>query len=138
MDKRVIDNLTSALSDEKALKEYRPIPFWSWNDKLDVSELRRQIRWMKEQGFGGYFMHARSGLITDYLSNEWFDCIEACIDEGKRSVWTVGLTTKTAGQVVSSAVNFWKKSKIAISICLIRSAILIRMLLCLIALKTTK
>lgn len=84
MDKRVIDNLTSALSDEKALKEYRPIPFWSWNDKLDVSELRRQIRWMKEQGFGGYFMHARSGLITDYLSNEWFDCIEACIDEGKK------------------------------------------------------
>lgn len=64
--------------------KFRPIPFWSWNDKLEIPELIRQIGWMKEQGFGGYFMHARGGLTTEYLSDEWFDCIEACVDEGDR------------------------------------------------------
>ena len=30
--------------------KYRPIPFWSWNDKLDPEELRYQIREMHKQG----------------------------------------------------------------------------------------
>lgn len=65
------------------LDEYRSLPFWSWNDKLEEKELVEQIKWMKEQGFGGYFMHARGGLITEYLSKEWFDCIKACCDKGE-------------------------------------------------------
>lgn len=84
MEQKNIENITSILKTEENVKKYRPIPFWSWNDKLDAQELRRQIRWMKEQGFGGYFMHARSGLITEYLSDEWFDCVKACVDEGKK------------------------------------------------------
>ncbi len=64
--------------------EYRGHPFWSWNDKLEPEKLRRQIREMKRVGLGGYFMHARGGLITEYLSDEWFECIEACVDEGKK------------------------------------------------------
>ena len=35
-------------------------------------------------GLGGFFMHSRVGLNTPYLSEEWFDCIRACIDEAKR------------------------------------------------------
>ena len=61
--------------------EFRPVPFWSWNDRLDISELRRQIREMHEAGIGGFFMHARSGLRTKYFSPEWFDAVRACIDE---------------------------------------------------------
>lgn len=64
--------------------KYRPIPFWSWNDRLDNGLLRQQIRQMAKAGLGGYFMHARGGLGTDYLSHEWMKCIEACIDEGKK------------------------------------------------------
>lgn len=64
---------------------YRSHPFWSWNDKLDPDELRRQVRAMKEAGLGGYFMHARGGLKTEYLSDEWFDCISSCIDEGEKN-----------------------------------------------------
>lgn len=63
--------------------KYRPIPFWSWNDKLEIPELEYQIEEMKKAGMGGYFMHARSGLKTTYLSEEWFDCIEAGIKKGK-------------------------------------------------------
>ncbi|WFR56358.1 glycosyl hydrolase [Anaerocolumna sp. AGMB13025] len=63
--------------------QYRPIPFWSWNDKLNKEELKYQIEEMKEAGVGGYFMHARSGLKVDYLSEEWFDCIKTGLDKGK-------------------------------------------------------
>ena len=65
-------------------KEYKPTPFWSWNDKLDPHEHRTQINEMYQAGSGGYFMHARGGLLTEYLGTEWFDCVEACIDEGKK------------------------------------------------------
>ena len=44
--------------------EYRPAPFWSWNDALAPDELRHQIRCMREAGLGGYFMHSRTGLAT--------------------------------------------------------------------------
>ena len=64
-------------------KKYRPIPFWSWNEKLDISETKRQIRIMHEAGLGGYFMHARGGLQTDYMGKEWFDNVKIGIDEGK-------------------------------------------------------
>ncbi|MFW6152418.1 MAG: hypothetical protein ACOC6C_05530, partial [Verrucomicrobiota bacterium] len=64
--------------------EYRGAPFWSWNGKLEPEELRRQIRIMHKMGLGGFFMHSRVGLATPYLSEEWFDCVRACIDEAKK------------------------------------------------------
>jgi hypothetical protein len=63
-------------------KEYRPTLFWSWNNLLSTSELRRQVQDFAEKGFGGYFMHARIGLATPYLSEEWMECVEACLEEG--------------------------------------------------------
>ena len=65
--------------------KYRPIPFWSWNEKLDVEETKKQIKQMSEVGIGGFFMHARGGLQTEYLSDEWFANILASINEGKNS-----------------------------------------------------
>ncbi len=64
--------------------EYRPVPFWSWNGKLEIPVLREQIREMYEAGIGGFFMHARSGLQTEYFSDEWFEAVKACIDEARK------------------------------------------------------
>jgi len=64
-------------------KKYRPAPFWSWNEKLDVEETKKQIRQMNEAGLGGFFMHARGGLQTEYLSEEWFKNISASLEEGE-------------------------------------------------------
>ncbi len=64
--------------------QFRPIPFWSWNDKLEKEELEQQIAEMKEAGVGGYFMHARSGLKTPYLKEEWFESIRTGIEAGKK------------------------------------------------------
>jgi len=63
---------------------FRGAPFWSWNDKLDPEELRRQIREFHQQGLGGFFMHARIGLDTPYMSEEWMQAVAACIDEAKK------------------------------------------------------
>lgn len=79
MKSKILDELKKA-----DVSKYRSLPFWSWNDKLEPNELSEQIEWMKEQGFGGYFMHARGGLTTEYLGDDWFECIETCLDTGKR------------------------------------------------------
>lgn len=75
-------------SDE--VDRYRSIPFWSWNSRLEKSELARQIAQMQDAGIGGFVIHARSGLTTPYLSDEWFDCVGYCLDEAERrsmEVW---------------------------------------------------
>ena len=59
------------------------MPFWSWNDELNEEELTKQIEWMKSQGVGGFFMHARGGLKTEYLGEKWFSCIKACAKRAK-------------------------------------------------------
>ncbi len=51
---------------------YRSVPFYSLNDMLEEGELKRQLGLMKEGGFGGAFLHSRIGLLTPYLSEEWF------------------------------------------------------------------
>ena len=63
--------------------EYRGKPFWSWNGELEEKELQRQVDVMKEMGLGGYFMHSRAGLITEYLGDEWFDLINKTADHGE-------------------------------------------------------
>lgn len=63
---------------------YRGKPFWAWNGDLEPAELRRQVRVMHEMGLGGFFMHSRFGLVTEYLSYKWFECVNTCIDEAGR------------------------------------------------------
>ncbi len=64
--------------------EYRGTPFWAWNCKLTEEELLWQMDVMKEMGFGGAHMHARSGLATEYLGEEFMDLVEACVNKAKK------------------------------------------------------
>ena len=63
---------------------YRGKPFWAWNGELRSEELIRQTKIMKEMGLGGYFMHSRVGLITEYLGEEWFDMINKVADSAEQ------------------------------------------------------
>ena len=65
-------------------KKYRPIPFWSWNEKLETAETAEQVCAMNDAGIGGFFMHARGGLQTGYMSDEWFDNVETAIAEAEK------------------------------------------------------
>lgn len=94
---------------ENPTKEYRGAPFWSWNSELCTDRLKEQIECFKEMGFGGFYMHPRSGMETEYLGEEYYcriaDCIEtaksngmnACLYDEDRwpSGFAGGLVTKT-------------------------------------------
>ncbi|MDR0405767.1 MAG: hypothetical protein LBH54_03110, partial [Clostridiales bacterium] len=64
--------------------EYRGTPFWSWNCKLDKRLLTTQIEYLKEMGLGGFHMHSRTGMATDYLSDEFMDMVKMCVEKAER------------------------------------------------------
>ena len=59
---------------------YRGKPFWAWNGELEIGELKRQADVFQKMGFGGYFMHSRTGLATEYLGKDWFRLINEVAD----------------------------------------------------------
>lgn len=75
-------DLNKLLANER---EHRALPFWSWNDRLEEDEIRRQVNVMNDSNNGGFFMHARGGLETPYLGEEWYQMIAASIDEAKKT-----------------------------------------------------
>lgn len=75
LDKELFANPTS---------EYRGAPFWAWNCRLNKEALLRQIEYLKEMGFGGFHMHSRTGMATEYLSDEFMDLIDACAEKAEK------------------------------------------------------
>ncbi len=69
---------------KKVDKKYRPVPFWSWNERLHSEETCRQIAMLDDVGMGGFFMHARGGLQTPYMGDEWFENVGAAIKEAEK------------------------------------------------------
>src|SRR5688572_5701989 len=83
-DRLYPQNTSPALSRSlfrKPTSEYRGTPFWSWNNKLDVDQLLRQVDQLREMGFGGFHIHARTGLATEYLGPEFMAAVRACADK---------------------------------------------------------
>ncbi|WP_409346171.1 glycosyl hydrolase [Paenibacillus sp. MBLB4367] len=70
--------------------EHRGVPFWSWNAKLEQSELNEQVEGFKKQGMGGFMIHVREGLETPYLSDEFMEHVKETVAKAKAervSVW---------------------------------------------------
>ena len=68
---------------EENIKKFRATPLWSWNNKIIAEELVRQIAEMKQAGMGGFVIHARAGLKTEYLSEDWFSCVQVCLEKAR-------------------------------------------------------
>lgn len=64
--------------------QYRGKPFWAWNGELEETQLLHQIHVLKQMGFGGFFMHSRTGLKTEYLGQKWFDLVKCCAEEAEK------------------------------------------------------
>ena len=65
--------------------EYRSAPFYSLNDRLDTAELAKQIRAFRDAGYGGFFLHSRTGLLTEYLGKEWWEAMDASVRAAKQT-----------------------------------------------------
>jgi len=64
--------------------EFRSVPFWSLNDILEPAEIERQLEEFKKGGFGGAYLHSRTGLLTEYLGDEWWAAMDAGVKAGER------------------------------------------------------
>lgn len=60
--------------------EYRGCPLWAWNTRLEKEHLLRQIDDFQAMGLGGFHMHSRTGLDTDYMGPEFMDAVKTCVD----------------------------------------------------------
>jgi len=78
-------------------RRYRPTTLWSWNDRLEPDELRRQIREMARGGLGGHVMHAARGLGETYLGPQWMEAVRTAIDEGARTGVALWLSDEDTG-----------------------------------------
>jgi hypothetical protein len=61
------------------------MPFWFWNGKLEGAKVQEEVQRMVGQHVYGAFLHARDGLQTPYLSEEWWSAVSAGLEEAKRS-----------------------------------------------------
>ncbi len=69
---------------------YRSAPLWVWNDRMSRQQILRELEDFKARGIGGAFIHPRPGLITPYLTDEWFSLCAYAVENGKRlglKVW---------------------------------------------------
>jgi hypothetical protein len=81
-------SIASSFADPSS--EYRSKPLWVWNGKVTEVELDRMLNELKDAGFGGLFVHPRPGMITEYLSDDWFNMYEYTVRKGKEmglEVW---------------------------------------------------
>ena len=52
--------------------KYRFTPVWLWNEKLNISETKRQIELFRQSGMGGFIIHACDGIKSAYMGDEFF------------------------------------------------------------------
>src|ERR1051326_7158154 len=64
--------------------QYRGVPFWAWNNHLDLAQLLRQMHTFHQMGMGGFHIHARTGLATPYLGDEFMTMVRRCRSEERR------------------------------------------------------
>ncbi len=74
----------------KPTREYSSAPLWVWNDLLTEDQIRSTMRDMAGQQVRQVFVHPRPGLMTPYLSPDWFRLWKVALDEARRldmNVW---------------------------------------------------
>lgn len=71
-------------------RQYSSGPLWVWNDRLSETQIRSTLRDLASQHVKQVWVHPRPGLMTPYLSEEWFDAWRTSLNEAKKldmNVW---------------------------------------------------
>ncbi|MGO9199495.1 MAG: glycosyl hydrolase [Limisphaerales bacterium] len=71
-------------------RQYSTGPLWVWNDLLTERQVRETLRDLAGQKVKQVWVHPRPGLMTPYLSKDWFGLWKAALDEAQRlgmNVW---------------------------------------------------
>lgn len=70
--------------------DYRGVPFWSWNCAVTPEKITRQVECFRQMGMGGAMVHPRTGLDTEYLSEDYMALVadaEKDLRERGMSCW---------------------------------------------------
>ena len=71
-------------------RDYSSAPLWVWNDMLTEQQIVESMRELASQNVKQVFVHPRPGLMTPYLSPDWFRLWRAALSEAERldmNVW---------------------------------------------------
>ncbi len=71
-------------------RQYHSAPLWVWNDMLSDQQIVGTLRDLAGQQVKQVFVHPRPGLMTPYLSPEWFRLWKVALKEAERldmNVW---------------------------------------------------
>ena len=71
-------------------RQYRSAPLWVWNDMLTAEQIRSTMRDLADQKVRQVFVHPRPGLMTPYLSDDWFRLWKVALREAEKldmNVW---------------------------------------------------
>lgn len=70
--------------------QYGTVPFFVWNEDITQEGIAQRMQDYKDAGCGGVIVHPRPGLITEYLSEEWFELFRYTVEKGNEldlEVW---------------------------------------------------
>jgi hypothetical protein len=62
---------------------YGCAPLWVWNTRVTRELIDISMKDLKAHGFGGVFIHPRPGLITEYISDDWYALCRHAVETGK-------------------------------------------------------
>lgn len=71
-------------------KEYSTGPLWTWNDLLSEEQVLATLRDLAGKKVRQVWVHPQPGLMTPYLSDDWFRLWEATLREAEKldmNVW---------------------------------------------------
>lgn len=71
-------------------RHYSSGPLWVWNDMLTESQIRSTLNDLASQKVRQVWVHPRPGLMTPYLSEDWFRLWNIALDEAEKldmNVW---------------------------------------------------
>ena len=71
-------------------RQYSSAPLWVWNDMLTEEQIVSTMHDLAGQKVKQVFVHPRPGLMTPYLSDDWFRLWKVALKEAERldmNVW---------------------------------------------------
>lgn len=71
-------------------REYRGVPFWAWNCRMDQAKIDDTIQTLKEMGMGGCHIHCRTGMDHPYMGEEFLSLVKYAsekLSENQMETW---------------------------------------------------
>ncbi|MEN6578375.1 MAG: glycosyl hydrolase [Phycisphaerales bacterium] len=87
---RAVDSVKLRNSFAEPPRQFASAPLWVWNDLLTEQQIVDTLRDLAGQKVRQVFVHPRPGLMTPYLSDDWFKLWKIALREAERldmNVW---------------------------------------------------